>query len=197
MTAITRKTKNYITWNESLTNARWIPMFCLVTGGVAAPDGSANAFDIEEDNTPGVAHYTEQYVPLHKKVNYLLSVYAKASNRSWLQLSYSYFGAPRANFNLQNGTMGTVAGSTAYGISSVGNGWYFCWYSVEHTTQGWEIAQFLACSADDTTDYDGLDQSSIYLWHPGLDTGYIPDMQTPTTTEVPITDGFNVAGGPP
>jgi hypothetical protein len=66
----------------------------------------------------------------------IISCFVKASGYNYVQLTSWADPANYVNFDLTDGTLGTVSTATVYGIQSYGNGWYRIWANVRASGAG-------------------------------------------------------------
>jgi hypothetical protein len=115
--------------SNTFSDAVWIKSLGSVTADVTlSPDGIANAAKLVEDSSSGI-HNVSQSLSSTLSTVYTLSVYARAAGRAFLQIFFSAtgFGTTQyANFNLSNGTLGTVGAATTATIIPHKDGWYRC-----------------------------------------------------------------------
>jgi hypothetical protein len=190
--------------NDFDTN--WTNLASTETSGKADPDGGTNAWALNEDGTAASSHAIRQVFTLEEAGTwYVASVYAKASNRSWLLLNPTNltgkFGGS-CYFNLADGTKGTDNGLWS-SIEDVGGGWYRCATVVAAASN--DLTGRLdinVAEADGDFTFDGLSQESILIYKAQLEkakpnqtapgtytatttaavTNYSPSTYIPTTT---------------
>lgn len=143
-----------------------------LTGSKPDPDGGFKAWALNEDNTAAAQHLVQQSALTVNSGDYLFfGIRAKASNRDWLMLAMDYKGAgeTRAYFDLANGVEGTQSPNLENtGMSSLGDGWYFCWLLIESDTST-NILKINAAEADQDVTFDGLNQESLLLYRPQIE----------------------------
>jgi len=135
--------RNLLTWSEDFTNAAWTKTNSSITSNAGTSwDGTATASKLVNNTANAVHHLrldTPSYPTVRPSVPYVMSIYAKAAELSWIYLlslgRSPSDGASESSawFNLANGTVGFQNRCTA-SIESVGNGWYRC--SILTTTAG-------------------------------------------------------------
>lgn len=152
---------NLLTYSEQFDNAAWTKTGLGVSANaIAAPDGSTTADKLTEDTSTGI-HTVSLGTAVTNGVNYTVSCYAKAAERTWcvLQLQSSCF----AYVNLSTGAVGTTTGSPTVTVSNAGNGWYRI--SVAAKTTAASISSVVyAATADGTVSYTGVSGNGIYIW---------------------------------
>lgn len=182
---------NLITYSEQFDNAAWTKSNLPITpNATTAPDGSMTA-DKAIANVESAPHSMFLNASVTAGATYTGSYYAKAAGLNFLQITggAAAFGASQyANFDLQNGVLGTVTGGTAT-ITSVGNGWYRCSFAVACTTTGiGSVLPILVTSSTaaraETFSGNGVD--GLYLWGAQLEAGafatsYIPTVASQVT----------------
>lgn len=121
--------ENLLTRAEEFDNAAWTKSNVTITANTqVGPFGQSTADTITE-NTANAWHGLYEYINTIAGESYTLSVYAKYNTRQYLQLclgSNGFNTTYYANFDIQNGTIGTVGAGVTATIDHVGNSWYRC-----------------------------------------------------------------------
>jgi hypothetical protein len=115
---------NLILQSDTFDNASWLKTRATITANATtAPDGTSTA-DKMIANTDNNSHFVDQPITTPTNTPFTFSVFAKAGEYDFLQIN-NQADSSIANFNLSNGTLGTISGYEA-SITDAGNGWYRC-----------------------------------------------------------------------
>lgn len=109
-----------------------------------APDGSSTAGKFQDNSTSGI-HYFRNVGDITVVVgqSYTSSFYAKAGTAKIIQIIFStanFSTDSYANFDLENGILGSVGSAATAAIESEGNGWYRCSVTGVATVAGTNIS---------------------------------------------------------
>lgn len=181
---------NYALYSEEISNAVWnsVAGNVDITDDEPDPLGTSRGALFHEDNTASDGHGVQQNTVATPAGFYTWSVYAKAINRTWLSFGG---GGAAAWFDLANGALGsTVLGTPLFATIEPAvhfgeTGWYHCSMSAELVATG-STAIAILISVDDSvggTTFNGLDQDSIRVAFPALDSWSTPRLYRPTTSE--------------
>jgi hypothetical protein len=179
---------NLMLRSEELNNASWSVVFnaSVSANATTAPDGTTTADKIVESAT-NAQHYIGQTPTSTSGTVHTISIFAKASERTFLFLFEDSAGGRNAYFNLSNGTVGTVGGSASANIIDVGSGWYRC--SVTYTSSGTLVRFRVAtASANGTNSYLGDGTSGIFVWGAQAELGAVATSYIPTVAST-VTRG--------
>ena len=127
------------------------------------------------------------------------SIYAKANTFNYLALSTAGGSTQWAWFNLSNGTIPFVNGtSVTASIVAVGNGWYRCTMSVPSTNSEFFLISVkqTAVNVEPWSTAETTTGGSIYIWGAQLELGSVASAYTPTTTTaITTTNNISVPSG--
>lgn len=165
--------KNLQGFSQEFDNAAWTKSNSTITADVtAAPDGLMTADKLVEDTAATIGHYVTPSSPgalaLGQVVTY--SAYAKAAERTFLQLILTGVGPAASNlvagFDLTTGTAGTPSAGSTSSIVAAGNGWYRCSITVPVATANTPTRQIRISlnSSSTPSSYTGDGTSGIFIW---------------------------------
>ena len=157
---------NLLTKTEQFSDAAWSKTAATVTPNAAlAPNGTMTADKLVESTGTAYDHYIlrTNFGTLSGTCTY--SVYAKAGERSFLQLAVVDTVAYRPIYDLTNGVVISQGGGTAT-ITPAGGGFYLCTYTKVFSA----LSQVTAIIQDSATyrSYTGDGVSGLYLWGASL-----------------------------
>lgn len=163
---------NLLTKTEQFDDAAWTKLRSKITQNVAvAPNGASTADKLIEDTTANSSHLMYGgSAAFTRGVSYTMSLYAKAAERSFIQLTtgLNIGGASRwANFNLSNGTIGSFGADVTPSIIAVGNGWFRCqivFTPSATATETLNVAVITSATAVRFEAHTGDGTSGIYIW---------------------------------
>lgn len=121
--------ENLLTYSEQFDNAGWTKNASTITANTVVGPFGASTADTLTETTATNWHGLYEYISSVAGGQYTLSVYAKYNTRQYLQLclgSNGFNTTYYANFDIQNGMIGTVGAGVTATIDHVGNSWYRC-----------------------------------------------------------------------
>lgn len=163
-------TTNLLLQSENFSTT-WSLVGVTISGNPeTAPNGQQVASRVIETTATGGHYPVQNFASFTSGILYTVSVYAKAAERSALQLilTSGAFGANVVGaYDLQNkvasGSGGTNRSTT---INDVGGGWYRCILSAQATVTALAQVQIRLSDTYSTTiaSYAGSSTSGIYIW---------------------------------
>lgn len=174
---------NLVSWSEQFNDASWVKQgSTIVSNSINSPSGILNADTITANGINSV-HFIVQNQP--SGITRTLSIYAKKETNNFIQLFTGSDLETWANFDLLNGTVGSVGATSTANISSVGNGWYRCILYSASITAG-NIAINLITSATSVRSESNTLSTSVYIWGAQLTEGSTPKDYFPTTNRLNV-----------
>jgi hypothetical protein len=185
---------NLVQYSEQFDNAAWVKTASSVTANTTtSPSGLTNADTLTANGILGF-HQAAQLFTSVSGTTYTFSVYAKKNTNDFVQLVPSgAFGNLNlwANFDLNNGVVGSTGSSTTASIQSVGNGWYRCIITgVANASASYTFAVLLASSATAARGENNTLSTSVFIWGAQLveGTSALDYQATETRLNIPRLD---------
>ena len=160
---------NLLDYSEDFT--QWSQTRCSLGEQIESPDGEDTAYKIIPNTESGKHEISKSTVPYTEAT---VSVFAKAGERSRLQITKSLWGT--TNFDLLAGTVTSGTGT----IENVGNGWFRCTASYVASPSQSAIFIIVANDAGNVI-YEGDGTSGLYLWGAQLEEGSVATSYIPTS----------------
>jgi hypothetical protein len=181
---------NLASWSEMFTDASWVKTASTITANTTtAPNGTLTA-DTLTGNGASSSHSINQAIPLVIGNTYTISVYAKKGTNNFLQIygfSTGYGVNTWANFDLNNGVLGSIGSSATATITNVGDGWYRCTITFVALVTVTDAFLFnLITSATSGRGEVSTLTTSVFIWGAQLVEGTAPLTYLPTTTRLNI-----------
>ena len=177
--------------SQTFTNATtWSPLNGITptANTTTAPDSTNTGSSFLESTTTTNQSLAELTSPITVGITYTYSVYAKASTATAIQITgrASPFGSNIwANFNLSNGTVGSVGSTATASIVNAGSGWYRCIVTGVSTASA--TGSFALTLIDNNPSavrfpsYLGTGRT-VFIWGAQLEIGSTANTYIPTTT---------------
>jgi len=146
------------------------------------PYGTNVADYIQENSVSGVAHsIIDVFAGNVSGTTYTWSVFAKAAERTIINLFNNGGGGGSATFNLTTGVATLIVAGVSASMQNYGNGWWRCILTYTSTTTGNHNVQIRLCDAAGNTSYNGTGNQGAYIFGAQLETGSIATTYIPTT----------------
>ena len=185
--------ENLLIRSEEFDNAAWTKTNTTVTANTQVNPFGQSTSETLTETTANAAHVTYQTIGIIAGTAYTLSVYAKYSTRQHIQLTFDGGGwnTSYANFDIQNGTLGTKGVGVTSTIEHVGNGWYRCTATATSVTSITNAGLFVTMANSSSMGfyggYTGSTSNSVYIFGAQLEQRSSVGPYQATTTQ-PITN---------
>jgi hypothetical protein len=170
--------RNLLLYSEQFDNATWTKVFSSVTANTeTAPNGTTTADLLVEDSTTNGRYLQQSLVTTVQ--SYTFSCYFKRPllNARRYVLLYHNESVKGWVFDIENGVVGAggttaVGAPAAYGITSVGNGWYRCFITITGTAATNNFRAYIVTNdGSGSASYTGNGSSGMLVWGAQVETG--------------------------
>lgn len=192
---ISTSVKNMLGFSEQFDNAAWTKTRVTVTAnavlGPSPLDAATNADKVVEATDVATNRQLQQTVSVVSGTTYALSVYAKAAERSGINLRFgSGFAAGNVTFDLSAGTLTSSGAVASSSITSIGSGWYRCFCAFVATSSTSAGAQVFLHNGSSIT-YDGVAGNGVYLFGAQVSPSGSLDTYVPTIAAAPSSAAYH------
>jgi hypothetical protein len=171
-----QRPQNLLRYTEEFDNAAWTKTRTEVISGYSDPVGGSNAFLFRETAITGTHIMPQQITTINNNAAITFSIRAQYAGRL-LQLAFGtgdVSGDPRANFDLQNGVLGSVSDGISATITDIGSGWCLCSVTaITAVSSAFDVIIALVANTTSprTSSYAGDGTSGVYIYGAQLEVG--------------------------
>jgi hypothetical protein len=177
---------NLVTYSEDFSQSSYtkVNSTTIEVNQIKAPDNTTTA-DLMKAAQTGSIQGIYNNISFTSGQSYVFSVFAKKEKNIYLQVQAGggTFGTSFANFDLQNGVIGTVSGGTGK-IEAFSNDWYRCIFIVSAISTGTgniSLDLISSSTAGRNDNFTGNVGDGLYIW------GAMVEQQSYATSYIPTT----------
>ena len=189
---------NFWTYNSQFDNAAWNKVRSSIQPDAAlAPDGTMSADRFIESTDADNSHTIGQKINLNAGDSCVLSICAKAAERSTIGFRFYADNSVFTNsqsviFDLANGVLGSVGTGITASIIPMRNGWFRCIAIRTAAASGLASLAVTTALNSTTWKYTGDGTSGVYIWRAQSEIGPFATSIIPTTS-AQVTRAADVA----
>jgi hypothetical protein len=189
--------QNLVRWNNDLTNPVWQSgQVSKFANDTISPDGTLNASKVSVVEVLN-SHWFQQTFNIGEN-NVTISAYVKNIDANFIQVTNAGNAQAYANFNIQNGTIGTNGSAMSnQKIEKLPNDWYRISVSVDNTGFPITYMRFYIVSSDSAPfneQFLPTSAVSLYFWGGQCEIGEFETSLITTTTAAVTRSAETVTG---
>jgi hypothetical protein len=166
-----------LTYSEQLDNAAWSKNNLTITANnTISLDGTQDADKVTLNSGTSGKSLIQSLI---QSGSYSLTAFIKYDSHQFIQFFLENDGGPCANFDIQNGTLGSFTNCTSK-ITNFGNGWYRCEMNYATTVSTGINIRFIDSSSA-SRGASSSSTGSTFIWGAQLEAGAYPTSYIPTT----------------
>ena len=198
---------NLILHSQAFDNVAYFPSNLNAFGSGSVANTSAtidplgtNFADYIQENSAASSQHSLIYIATGNVsgTTYTWSVFAKAAERTIINLLNNGGGGGSATFNLTTGVATLIVAGVSASMQNYGNGWWRCILTYISATNGNHNVQIRLCDASGNVTYNGTGNQGAYILGAQLETGssatpYIRTTTAPASFPVASIADFTVS----